>query len=153
MRDPPGAIKPFFHLHVRGPDRVVNLKELPLMRDGKVVAQTPDRLEAQAPAQFPARRRGAMQIGGLSGPHRKAPVVEGQIPLHEAIGVRHGRNPRQPQFLAQPILKRLKQPFHSAFRLWRVGRDQLHPQLPQRPAKLTRRFHAGELLFDRGIGR
>lgn len=65
VRDPQGAIDLCFHLHVRGPDRVVNLIELPLMGNGEVLPEAPGGLDAQAPVQLPVRRRRPMPIGYL----------------------------------------------------------------------------------------
>lgn len=72
--DPDGPIQPLFDLDVRGPNRVVNLIELSRMRNGEVVAQAPNGLETQAPAQLPVGRRGPMQISGLCRSHREAAI-------------------------------------------------------------------------------
>ena len=39
VRDPHGPIHALFHQPMRGPDRIADLIEPPLMRDGEVVAQ------------------------------------------------------------------------------------------------------------------
>ena len=62
VRDPHRPIYPFFHQHMEGPDRVVNLIESPLMRDGEVLPQAPGRLKAQDAVQLPVRGTGSMQI-------------------------------------------------------------------------------------------
>lgn len=46
------------------------------MRDGEILAQASSRLAAQETVQFPVWRTGAMQIRGLRGQHRNAPVVD-----------------------------------------------------------------------------
>src|SRR5581483_4717526 len=55
-------IQSFFHLHVCGPNRVVNLIELPLMRDGEVVAPAASRLAAEDTIEGLPRRTRPMQI-------------------------------------------------------------------------------------------
>ncbi len=50
--DPHRPVHPFFHLHVRGPDRVVDLIEVPVVRHRPVPPQHPCRLATQAAGQF-----------------------------------------------------------------------------------------------------
>ncbi len=77
--DPHHPIHPFFHLHVRGPDRVVDLIEVPVVRHRPVPPQNPCRLETQAAGQFVCGRPGPMQIGRLRGRDREPLVVSRQI--------------------------------------------------------------------------
>jgi hypothetical protein len=46
VRDPHRTIYPFFHQHMEGPGRIVNLIKSPLMRDGEVLPQASGRLTA-----------------------------------------------------------------------------------------------------------
>jgi hypothetical protein len=78
------------------------------MRDGEVLAQAPDGLDAQDPVQLPTRWPRTMQIGDLGRRNRKAPIVERQIALQEAIGLLQRREPRQAQLLDQPVLEGFK---------------------------------------------
>ncbi len=124
--DPPRPIEPLFHLHVRGPNRVVNLIELSFMRNRTVLPEAAGSLDAPTPGQVADPWRGPMEIGLLGGRHRKPLVVARQIALQDPIGVLHGHDPRPSEFLDQPILQRLKQPFHPALGLRRVGCKQFH---------------------------
>lgn len=86
MREPHYPAEPLFHQDVPSPNRVVNLIELPRMRDGEVLPQTAGGLEAQTSGQVSDRWLGPMQIGRLGGRHHKAPVIVRQILLQEAVG-------------------------------------------------------------------
>ncbi|TKB33631.1 MAG: hypothetical protein E8D51_05240 [Nitrospira sp.] len=79
VRDPHRPIDPFFHQYMRGSDRVVNLIEAPLVRDGEILAQAAGCLEAQAPVQIAARKARTVQIGGLDRLDREASIVDRQI--------------------------------------------------------------------------
>lgn len=123
------------------------------MSHREILPQTPTGLDAQAPIQLSDRWRRSMQICCLSVRHRKSPVVAQQIPpLGSDSPPRWAPHLGQAHLFDQSILKRLKQPFHSPLGLRGGGRDQLHPQLAQRPAKLTRRLHPGELLVGCRLG-
>ncbi len=68
-----------------GPDRVENLIEAPLMRNGEVLPQAAGRLEAEDTIQITARQPRPMQIGGLGRLDREAPIADRQPRLHELI--------------------------------------------------------------------
>ncbi len=112
---------------MRGSDRVVNLIEAPLVRDGEILAQAAGCLDAQAPVQLAARGTGAMQIGGLGWLNGKALIVDRQIARQKLIRRLERGDVCEPHLLDHPILKGLKEPLHPPLRLWGVGRDQLNP--------------------------
>ncbi len=141
VRDPHRPIHALFHQHMGGPDRLVNLIESPLVRDGEVLAQASWSSSGTGCGPAPCARDGAMQISGLCWRHRNAPVVDRQIALQEPIRLLQGRDPRQPQLLDPPILKGPKEPLHPPLGLRGVGRDQLDSQLAQRSPTLTRGLH------------
>ena len=154
VRDPHRPVHVLFHQHVGGPEGVVDLLEPPLMREGDVLAQAPGRLDAEEHAvQRPACQPRPMQIGGLGRLDREAPIVERQPLLHEPIRCLERGDSRQAQLFHQAILNRLEQPLHPPLGLRRVGRDQLDPQLTQRPPKLTRGLYPRQLVFHGGLGR
>ena len=47
VRDPHRPVHVLFHQHVGGSDRIMNLIESPLMRNGEILAQASGRLEAK----------------------------------------------------------------------------------------------------------
>ena len=150
VRDPHRPVPMLFHQHTGGSDRLMNLIESPLMRDGEILAQAAGRLDAPAPVQLAARRAGAMQIGDLGWLNGEALIVDRQIAIQEFIRCLQRGHVREPHLFDHPILKGLKEPLHPPFRLGRVGRDQRNPQFAQRPPKLTRRVHSRELFVHGG---
>ena len=123
--NPQGSIHMLFHQHVGGPDRLVDLIEPALVRDGKILAQAAGCLEAQDAVQLPVCRTGAMQIRRLRGLNGEAPVVDRQIAVQKPIRRLQGRDPCQAQLLDPSILNGLIEPLHPSLRLRGVGRDQL----------------------------
>ena len=121
VRDPHRPIHALFHQHMGGPDRSVNLIESPLVRDGEVLAQAAGRLQAQDAVQLPVRGAGSMQIRGLRGRHRKAPVVDRQIALQEPIRLLQGRDSCQPQLFDQSILDTRRRVRHGKTVAGRCG--------------------------------
>ena len=99
VRDPHRPIHVLFHQHLGGPNRLMNLIEAPLMRDGKILAQTAGRLEAQDAVQLSVCRTEAMQIGGLRGLNGEASVVDRQIALQKPIRSLQRGDLREPQLL------------------------------------------------------
>jgi hypothetical protein len=79
-----------------------------------------------------------MQIGGLGWLDRDAPIVDRQPLLDKPIRGLNRGDASQTQLFHSAILHRLKQSLYSPLGLGRVGRDQLDPQLAQRPSTLTR---------------
>ena len=118
-------IQVFFHHHMRGAEMILHLIELSFMRNGEILPQTPGGLEAETPYQNLGCWPWPMQIGGLRRDHSKAPVVAREILLQKVIRRLHGCHPGQAHLFDQPILQRLKQPFHPPLGLRRVGCDEL----------------------------
>jgi hypothetical protein len=130
VREPHGPIEPMFDLHVRGPDGVMNLIERPLISNREILPQTATSLDTQGRIQRAVRRRRSMQIHRLGREDGKWLIVARQICRQALIRGLNRRDLRQPHLFTDPIVERLKQPFHSPRGLRRVGRDQLDPQRP-----------------------
>ena len=106
--------------------------------DAIVVADLPLLFDAQDLVEIDARdrREGRALAGRLN---RKARVVGWRIDVaDESVGRLDLRDPGEPEFLDQTILKRPERALRTAPRLWRESADGLDAQLRQRPADLGR---------------
>jgi hypothetical protein len=133
---------------MRRPHAILNLVERSAMHDRPIAPQDPPRLEGKHRAHIGIGRQGAMQIGRLCRVNAKATIVLAQPGRQEPIRFRQGGDARDPHFFDQPILQRVKQPFHAPLRLRRVSGDEFDAQFPQRSPKLAHGGHAGQLLLD-----
>ncbi len=76
-----------------------------------------------------------MQISGLRKLNREAPIVPRQIGLQELIRVVQGRDPRQPQFLDQPVLEGVETAARSGPWPGASGRGSTRPPARPMPAQ------------------
>ena len=67
MRDPQGSVQPLFHRYPLCPEVILDLIEHPVVRHGKVVAQSPLGLDAQDPIEIQTRGDRPVQIRRLGG--------------------------------------------------------------------------------------
>ena len=100
------------------------------------MADLPLLLDAQDLVESDAGDRG--KGGALAGRiDSEAGVVGRKIDLpEEGVGRFDRADPGEPQFLRQPVLRRLERPLGSPSGLRRIGPDVLDPELGQRPSHL-----------------
>ena len=72
----------------------------------------------------------------------ETPVVSRQELVQHGVGLFNGGRSGQAKFRDQPVLKGSRRSLHPSFRLGRLGKNHLYPELVHGPAELG--WHPGE---------